>query len=224
MFDAVKLEAEAMQLLKLVEDRRDQMQEAINYLSVNGYFEAPASAANHNNCVGGLAAHSLGVTKLLLLIKRGIMATPEVPMVGDLTVFDVDQHSKIVPITDESCVIVGLLHDLHKCTDGCGRPGYLPNVLTSGKVSTAKPYVSNSDSMKLLGGYRSGILAARLIPLQEHELQAICCHDGQYTPENRSIAHEEHPLTLMLHFADMWCASQVEKESSWLYRPVSRLL
>ncbi len=58
---------------------------------------------------------------------------------------------------------------------------------------------------------RSIYLALSYLPLTEEEIQAIAYHDGQYVEDNRSSANRECPLTLLLQYADNWCASVVEK-------------
>ena len=52
---------------------------------------------------------------------------------------------------------------------------------------------------------------AKYIPLGDAEAQAILYHDGQYVYGNREIAHKEHPLTLLAHWADYWTAHIFEE-------------
>lgn len=193
-----------------IKDRKQQVVDFFHWLDRLDLYQAPASASYHYNFPGGLVQHSLEVTKTLLRLKRSICAPGEE-----------DGRLNKIAATDESCVIVGLLHDVHKLTDGFGRQYYMPNVLKSGKVSEAKPYEINKEMVAICGGYSSALIVSKHIDLYEHEIQAIACHDGQYAYENRGIAAKEHPLTMLLHFADVWNAFLIEKEDSWLYRDIS---
>lgn len=67
-------------------------------------------------------------------------------------------------------------------------------------------YQTNPDSISMGLALRSLYLTAQFIPLSDEEAKAIACHDGQYVPENRIVAHRETPLTLLLHYADYWTA------------------
>ena len=51
---------------------------------------------------------------------------------------------------------------------------------------------------------RSLYLVAEHLPLTDAEAQAIAYHDGQYIDDNKIIAHDEEPLTLLVHWADYW--------------------
>jgi hypothetical protein len=106
---------------------------------------------------------------------------------------------------DESAVICGLFHDAGKLGDP-GQPLYL-------KGEEGYAYNPRVTAMGL--GVRSLYLVSRYIPLSPDEAQAICCHDGQYIPENETVAHREAPLTLLLHYADYWQAHMYEDEARW---------
>ena len=117
-------------------------------------------------------------------------------------------------ISEESCVIVSLIHDLGK-VGMPGNPQYLINDPTDKqKMSGHKsepPYRFNKDLTYLSVPVRSLYLAARHIDLTEQEVQAIVYHDGQYVEDNRSVATHEEPLTLLLQYADSWSGFVIEK-------------
>ena len=209
-------------LINLCDNRKNQILNFVAYLEETGYFIAPASTKYHNNLETGLINHSLLVTEYLLNIKQTLFDRLS-PIVANKIRLGVDSvwQSTFCKISDESCVIVGLFHDVHKVCDGFGRINYLSNVLKSGKVSDSKPYESNKEIMTVVGSYKGVALVSKYIDLYEHEFQAIACHDGQYISANREIALKEHPLTLMLHFVDMFSAILIEDKNSWLYRKVS---
>lgn len=150
------------------------------------YLMAPASTKFHLCKEGGLLEHSVNVAETLLKIKATL--APE--------------------IRDESCVIVGLLHDLGKAGMP-NNPLYLKNPPDS---KWKQPYYWNRDLIYLSVPVRSLYLIAPRFPLTEEEAQAIVYHDGQYVEDNRSVAMHETPLTLLLQYADTWSSMVVEKE------------
>ena len=58
---------------------------------------------------------------------------------------------------------------------------------------------------------RSLYLVSKYISLSDEEAQAIVYHDIQYITDNASVKHKEVPLTLLVHFADLWASSILEK-------------
>ncbi len=125
----------------------------------------------------GLIAHSLNVTRTLLRL-RGLLA----PW-----------------LSEESCVIVGLYHDVGKVGEE-GKPYYIRTVGADGRRTGRWDYRVNRQVTHLDLATRSLVLVSRFVPLQLEEAQAIRFHDGQYIRENRCVAHRETPLTLLLHY------------------------
>ncbi|MCL1805923.1 MAG: HD domain-containing protein, partial [Clostridiales bacterium] len=114
-------------LKRKVVDRADSFAELMEHLERNTeWMTAPASTRFHLCKEGGLLEHSVNVAETLLKIK-GLLA-PE--------------------ISDESCVIVGLLHDLGKAgtTEGAQ---YLKNEPTERQrqygYGPTYPYSFNKD-------------------------------------------------------------------------------
>jgi hypothetical protein len=165
---------------KVIERKKD-FDDFINFLEKEtNWLIAPASVRYHLNVEKGLLQHSVGVTRTLLKIKN--LLAPE--------------------ISDESCVIVALFHDVGKV----GMPN-APRYLKQGDR-----YIYNKNQVEMQIANRSLYLVSKYIPLSDEEAQAILYHDGQYIAENRFIAHKECPLTLLLTFADTWtCAVDEEK-------------
>ena len=108
-------------------------------------------------------------------------------------------------VDDESAVICGLFHDVGKLGDP-GKPLYLKGM---------ENYYYNPQVVSMGLGVRGLYLVSQHIALSPDEAQAICCHDGQYIPENEVVAHREAPLTLLLHYADYWQAHMYEDEARW---------
>ena len=185
--------AERYEALKdLVMMRRVPFFELMNWLeSSTEWLNAPASTKYHLNKKHGLLEHSVNVVDTLLRLKETL--APE--------------------IADESCVIVGLLHDLGK-VGMPGKPQYLENEPSekqkwAGYPATV-PYKFNMDLVYLSIPLRSLYLVLPRLPLVEEEVQAIAYHDGQYVEDNRSIAAKEAKLTLLLQYADNWSGFVVE--------------
>lgn len=172
-------------LLAKVTERKTEVQQLVNMLhNETTWLTTPASTRYHLNVEGGLLLHSVGVAETLLRIKDTL--APD--------------------INDESCVIIGLFHDLGK-VGMPGKPYYLPEMKDgkpTGKYSTNTELVSMGQSL------RSLYLTSRYLTLSDEEAQAIAYHDGMYVPEGRSVSHREEPLLLLLHWADMWTAKVLE--------------
>ncbi|MCF7944350.1 MAG: phosphohydrolase [Spirochaetia bacterium] len=178
-----------------VTNRESEFQTLITFMEKKtAWLTSPASSRFHLNKEGGLLEHSVNVAETMLKIKVSI--APE--------------------ITDESCVIVSLLHDLGKVgmpqnpyylvnepSEKQQRAGYKPNY----------PYRANKDLVYLSVPVRSLYLALQFIHLTEEEVQAIVYHDGQYVDDNKSVATKEEPLTLLLQYADSWSGFEIEKET-----------
>lgn len=180
-------------LKQRVVERKEQFSDLMDFVeNETEYMLAPASVRWHMNHERGLLEHSVNVAETLLKIKS--VLAPE--------------------ISDESCVIVALLHDLGKAGMP-GNPQYLPNEPDSRQKrygSYIPQYRFNNDLTYLSVPIRSLYLILPFMDLSEEEVQAIAYHDGQYVEDNRSSANHEVPLTLLLQYADNWCASVLEVE------------
>jgi hypothetical protein len=173
-------------LLSKITERKPNVDKFIEVLHTQTtWLTSPASTKYHLNKEGGLLEHSIGVAETLLKL-RAVLAPG---------------------ISEESCVIVGLFHDIGKIGMP-GKPYYLPEI-KDGKATGA--YSINPEIVAMGLSLRSLYLVSQYIPLSDAEAQAIAYHDGMYVPEGRSVAHKEEPLLLLLHWADMWTASVNEK-------------
>ena len=180
-------------LKALVVDRKAHFDALIAFMEVETtWLTSPASTKYHLCTEGGLLEHSVNVAESMLKI-RGVLAPS---------------------ISEESCVIVSLIHDLGK-VGMPGNPQYLVNETTENQHKSGhKPepqYRFNKDLTYLSVPVRSLYLASKHIELTEQEVQAIVYHDGQYVDDNRSVATREEPLTLLLQYADSWSGFVIEK-------------
>lgn len=173
--------------------RREEFLALMNFVEQETeYLTAPASTKYHLCKEGGLLEHSVNVAETLLKLKN--ILAPE--------------------ISDESCVIVALLHDLGK-VGMPNNPQYI-KVEPSEKqkehgLKPYPPYKFNGDLVYLSVPIRSLYLIGGRISLTEEEVQAIVYHDGQYVEDNHSVALKEEKLTLLLQHADIWSSRVIEK-------------
>jgi hypothetical protein len=181
-------------LKEKVVNRKEEFAELMRFIEEEtAYLTTPASTKYHLCREHGLLEHSINVAENLLKIKA--VLAPE--------------------ISDESCVIVGLLHDLGKAGMP-GQPQYLKNEPSAKQKAygypATTPYRFNKDLLYLSVPIRGLYLVASRFPLTEEEVQAIVYHDGQYVEDNRSVAAKEEKLTLLLQYADNWSGFVVELE------------
>ncbi len=177
----------------MVVERGAQFANLIDFLEKETeWLHAPASTRFHLCEEMGLLLHSVNVADTLLRLKNNL--APSIP--------------------DESCIIIGLIHDIGK-VGMPGRPQYLVNLPTDRQLKFGykpdAPYRFNTDLIYMSVPVRSLYLALKFIDLREDEVQAIMYHDGQYVDDNKSCANKEVPLTLLLQFADLWSCSVIEK-------------
>ncbi len=178
-----------------VTGRREEFAALMDFVEKKtAFLTAPASTRFHLCRERGLLEHSVNVAETLLKIKE--ILAPE--------------------ISDESCVIVALLHDLGKAGVP-GSPQYIKNEPTERQKQHGYPawvpYRFNNDLTYLSVPVRSLYLILPYLPLTQEEAQAIVYHDGQYVEDNRSAAAREEKLTLLLQYADNWCGFVLEKAS-----------
>jgi hypothetical protein len=152
------------------------------------WLTSPASTRFHLNKEKGLLQHSVGVAESLLKFRDFL--APK--------------------ISDESCVIVGLFHDVGK-VGMPGKPLYIKNDNVWEVRNRNIAYKTNPELVRMSLAARSLYLVAKYIPLSDAEAQAILYHDGQYIEDNRCVAHKEEPLTLLAHWADYWTAHILEE-------------
>ncbi len=176
--------------LKLkIRDRKDPFDRFISMLeNETTWLTSPASTRFHLAEEQGLLKHSVGVAETLLRFREFLAPA----------------------INQESCIIVGLFHDVGKLGVP-GKPLYLTNENESMVKKRGIHYKVNPDVVAMGLAARSLFLVSQYIQISEVEAQAITYHDGQYIDDNKTIAHKEEPLTLLLHWADYWTAHIYEE-------------
>lgn len=190
----MELEQRYMNLKEKVIVRKEAFIELMGFLEKEtAWLTAPASIKYHLCRKQGLLEHSVNVAETMLML-RGILAPG---------------------LSEESCVIVALLHDIGKA-GVAGQPQYIENLPSEKQqrygYPANTPYRFNNDLTYLSVPIRSLYLILPYLSLTQEEAQAIAYHDGQYVPENRGVAAKEDKLTLLLQYADNWNGFITEKE------------
>lgn len=174
--------------------KRPGSSDLLKWLRSTDFFTAPASTRFHGACEGGLCEHSIAVLEQL---KRLWAAYPEL-----LGKYD-----------RESIVTVSLLHDV--CKIGCYKTEMRNTKDENGRWIKV-PYYTFEENFAYGGhGAKSVYLIREYMPLTEDESVAINCHMGAYdrSPGDYSLgaAFAQHPLALMLSFADQLATFVDEK-------------
>lgn len=175
----------------LAKTKRVGINDLVDYMDEYGFFHAPCSGGNHLACEFGLVHHTRNVMELAEKIGVALLGGAAYNEIKD------------------SVTIVAGLHDLGKMGQ-FGRPGYIENLLASGKKSDAKPYKVNPELLNVPHEIRSVAIATMFIDLTEEEQHAILYHNGLYGPLKYEIQGHETPLYMILHWADMWASRVVE--------------
>lgn len=177
----------------LMKTKREGILDLLDYMNEIGFLKAPCSGSFHLSKPGGLLEHTVNV--MTIAEKIGV------------ALYGGAEYNKI----HNSVMIAAALHDLGKCGD-FGKPNYIPNKLTSGEISTAKPYKTNPDLLYVDHEIRSVKIAAMFIDLTEEEEFAILYHNGMYGNLRYALKGKETPLYMIIHWADMWASRVIEKE------------
>lgn len=185
-----RLEEVKEQILNnLKQVKRDGIENLINWLVESDFFTAPASAKFHSNCEGGLAVHSLKVSKLFNMFNNNLKRD----------------------IPKDAILLAGLLHDICKVRFYTTEER---NRKVDGKWEKYSAY-KIEDSEPLGHGSKSVILLNKFIKLTEYETYAILWHMGLPESYGDRLSYNEalkkHPNILLLHVADNISSNMYEK-------------
>ena len=174
----------------LLSTQRKGIEDLLQWMDENGFFDAPCSSKYHLAQPGGLAKHTFNVWLAAYSM---------------LEAFYIKQNRPFTQEFLDSVVICTMLHDLGK-TGQFGKPAYIP------KEDLPFPdFETNKDLLYIPHEVRSIAIASQFIELTEEEQHAILYHNGLYS-ELQSIKNHETELYMLLHFADMWASRVIEKE------------
>ena len=188
---------EIIERLKSVKRDGANIDRLIEWMETHEFFTSPASAKYHLSIEGGLAEHSLNVFyNLMHLIKYKQLEDK---------------------ITEESAVIVALLHDISKSgiyeVTSRNFKLYDPNGTKRDEVGTfdwksEKSYKIKDDTF-VFGSHEmnSEYMVSKFIPLTVDESVAILHHMGSLSwdsaKDDITKVYAKYPLSLLLHEADM---------------------
>lgn len=169
----------------------------IGELETGGFFTAPCSTQYHLCKEGGLLEHSLNVEK----IAKGLAI-----------------HLNYEPIGSVS--VAALLHDVGKMGQ-FNKANYVPNYVKDGKptkaepiqkfkISESKPFETNKELLYVPHEVRSIQIVSKYLDLTEEENFAILMHNALYGDLKYAYNGKETSLSMIVHFADLWCSRIVE--------------
>lgn len=167
---------------------RAGVEELLQDLQQNGFYDAWASTSFHCNYPGGLVEHTLNVMNYAMKLKS--------------------EFNSNVPL--ESIILCAGCHDIGKAYGY-----YVPNLLKSGKTSGSKPMKINPKLMIKSHALRSLNIASRFFDLTEAEKVCIMAHDGWYENTNREYMLALDELLYIVHSADLYVARFVEPVKSY---------
>ena len=176
------MKEEFLMLLRSVD--REGMDELINFIEKSDFFKAPASTRFHGRYEGGLLEHSLNVYKLLCEKVKNCPIE--------------------INVSQDSLIIIGLLHDI--CKANFYKVDYR-NAKNSLGVWEKVPYYTIDDTIPYGHGEKSVMMISEYIKLTVEEKYCIRWHMGFTEPKELyntiSTVYERYPLALALHEADL---------------------
>lgn len=200
--------------------KRPGVDKLMDYIRHSDFYTAPASTKYHLSCEGGLLQHSLNVLDAF----RGLLHTGGLDNVftaGTPTVMEgggwcyTVAGRVIATISDESAIIVSLLHDI------CKTHFYTVSSRNQKNEKTGKwekvPYYAIEDKMPLGHGDKSAMIIKQYMELTTPELYAIWWHIGfadlgSVEAKTLNLAIDKYPLVWALHTADMMASHFMEAE------------
>jgi len=182
---------------------RPGMDKLLDYIRKSDFYTAPASTRFHLSCEGGLLQHSLNVLDALrYILPYDLRGYKREYKVANKTVFT---------ITDESVVLIALLHDI------CKTYFYKPGTRNVKNEQTGKwekvPCYTVEDKMPLGHGDKSAMLIKEYIHLDTVEMYAIWWHMGmtdQFNIGTFTQALTKYPILWAVHTADMIASYMME--------------
>jgi len=186
--------------------QRPGMDNLLDYIRKSDFYTAPASTKYHLACEGGLLQHSLNVLDAL----RGILVRDPV---GEKWLYTVG-GTTVDTLTDESVIMMALLHDI------CKTHFYTTSMRNVKNEKTGRwekqPFYTIDDKMPLGHGPKSAMIIKQYTTLTTPEMYAIWHHMGfngnfeNDTAVGQSM--ELYPAVLALHTADMMASRFMEAE------------
>lgn len=189
--------------------KREGMDNLIDWLKRSDFFTAPSSVEYHNNCVGGLAAHSLNVYYALKKIIENLIPLSDA------------YKTHFQNVTPDNLIIIGLLHDVCKINYYEQQEKYFKDYNITGDNNWHK-YLSWSinDKFPMGHGEKSVFLIQNFIKLEGEEALAIRWHMGQFDSGTIISPYQKYPfikatndfpLCIVLNMADTFASYCMEE-------------
>ena len=176
------MKEEFIQLLKSV--NRSGMENLLEFVEKTDFFKAPASTKYHGAYEGGLLEHSMKVYEIL---KEKVKNAPIE-----------------INTSDESLIIIALLHDI--CKVNFYKVDYRNAKNQFGEWEKV-PYYTIEDTIPYGHGEKSVMMLTEYIKLSSEEKYCIRWHMGFTEPKELygtlGQAYKKYPLALLLHEADL---------------------
>lgn len=177
---------------------REGIDDLLNWLQTSDFFIAPSSTRFHGNYAGGLCEHSVNVYNCLkMLVENYKSQFPE------------------FEISEESLAIISLFHDL--CKTNFYKKGFR-NVKNEETGQWEKKQVYQvEDKLGMGHGEGSLYIIQSFMKLNRDEALAIRWHMGEFDNAVKggdysiNTAKEQSPIVTLLHLADSWASSFLEK-------------
>ena len=182
------MEKEFIELLKST--KREGIDDLIEFIKKTDFFTAPASTRFHGSYEKGLLEHSMKVYEIL---KQKV-------------------KTSIIPIdvTEDSIIIIGLLHDI--CKANFYKVDYR-NAKNALGVWEKVPYYTIDDTIPYGHGEKSVMMITEYMKLTPEEKYSIRWHMGYTEPKELYNAigatYKKYPIALLTHEADL--------EATYLY-------
>ena len=171
-----------LELLKKV--NREGINELIEFIQKTDFFKAPASTRFHGDHEGGLVEHSIKVYEILK--------------------HKVETNIEPIKVSEESLIIIALLHDL--CKANFYKVDYR-NAKNALGVWEKVPYYTIDDTIPYGHGEKSVMMITEYMKLTPEEKYCIRWHMGFTEPKEQyttiGLAYKKYPLALLVHEADL---------------------
>ena len=171
-----------LELLKKV--NREGINELIEFIQKTDFFKSPASTRFHGDHEGGLVEHSIKVYEIL---------KPKV-----------ETNIEPIKVSEESLIIIALLHDL--CKANFYKVDYR-NAKNALGVWEKVPYYTVDDTIPYGHGEKSVMMITEYMKLTPEEKYCIRWHMGFTEPKEQyttlGLAYKKYPLALLTHEADL---------------------
>lgn len=176
------MKQEFLGLLKSV--NREGMDKVIEFIEKTDFFKAPASTRFHGAFEGGLLEHSMKVYEILVdKVKKSAIE---------------------LNVSDETLIIVALLHDI--CKVNFYKVDYRNAKNAFGEWEKV-PYYTVEDTIPYGHGEKSVMMITEYMKLTVEEKYCIRWHMGFSEPKELYTtlgqAFKKFPLALLLHEADL---------------------